>query len=85
MTDSNNKRSFYKEGRGYWSIYPDLCQSCGICKQRCPKRTIKWSEQLSSNKKPVVEVDIRGCIFCRVCEKMCPESAIKIEREAKFK
>ncbi len=75
--------SFHKEGKGYWYIFPGLCKGCGLCKEKCPKHVLKWSDELGVYGTPAVEVDIEGCIFCRICEQVCPDIAIRVEKEKK--
>ncbi|MCH5153119.1 MAG: RnfABCDGE type electron transport complex subunit B [Clostridiales bacterium] len=70
---------------GYAHIDPDLCRSCGICIQTCPKRLIKrvpasakvyvaCSTQCRG--KDVMTKCQAGCIACGKCERNCPTGAI---------
>jgi len=75
----------------------DKCTGCGICTEKCPKRTTSefevgmgrqkaiytLSPQAVPNK-PVIDWD--SCIYfqrgkCRVCERFCPTEAIAFEQE----
>ena len=70
---------------GYAHIDPDLCRSCGICIQTCPKRLIKrvpasakvyvaCSTQCRG--KDVMTKCEAGCIACGKCQRNCPTGAI---------
>ena len=72
---------------GYAHIDPDLCRSCGICIQTCPKRLIKrvptsakvyvaCSTQCRG--KDVMTKCQAGCIACGKCERNCPTGAIHL-------
>ena len=51
----------------------DLCNSCGICSDRCPMDIIRLDE----NGLPYIKYD--ECWYCGVCEEDCPENALKVE------
>ena len=70
---------------GYAHIDPDLCRSCGICIQTCPKSLIKrvpasakvyvaCSTQCRG--KDVMNKCQAGCIACSKCQRNCPTGAI---------
>ena len=70
---------------GYAHIDPDLCRSCGICIQTCPKRLIK---RVPASAKVYVACSTQcrgkdvmtncqaGCIACGKCQRSCPTQAI---------
>ena len=70
---------------GYAHIDPDLCRSCGICIQTCPKRLIK---RVPASAKVYVACSTQcrgkdvmtncqaGCIACGKCQRNCPTQAI---------
>ena len=70
---------------GYAHIDPDLCRSCGICIQTCPKSLIK---RVPSSAKVYVACSTQcrgkdvmtkcqaGCIACGKCQRNCPTGAI---------
>ena len=63
-------------------IFRDLCKSCGLCVEFCPKGLIKMDSKL--NKRGVEpakfeEVDGKPCAGCGNCAAMCPDAAIEID------
>lgn len=72
---------------GYAHVDPDLCRSCGLCIQTCPKNLIKrvpvsarvyvaCSSQCRG--KDVMNQCTAGCIACGKCERNCPTGAIHL-------
>lgn len=72
---------------GYAHVDPDLCQSCGLCINTCPKKLIRrvpvsakvyvaCSSQCRG--KDVMNACRAGCISCGKCERGCPSGAIKL-------
>jgi heterodisulfide reductase subunit A len=75
----------------------DVCNGCGLCQEKCPKRVVSDFERETGRRKaiytlspqavpnkPVLDRD--NCIYfergkCRVCEKFCPVGAIDFEQE----
>ncbi len=70
------------EGKGEFTIFPALCKGCGLCMEKCPPRTLGWSEELGLYGTPVVEPGHgeKKCTGCGLCELYCPECAIHIQR-----
>ncbi len=54
-------------------IDTELCNSCGVCIERCPMDIIRLDE----NGVPYMKYD--ECWYCGVCEEDCPEKALKID------
>lgn len=52
---------------------PDICISCGICKESCPPKVINMDSG-----KPVADLD--KCIRCFCCHELCPKKAINIKK-----
>ena len=72
---------------GYAHIDPELCRSCGICIQTCPKRLIKRVPASAKvyvacstecRGKDVMTKCQAGCIACGKCERSCPTGAIHL-------
>ena len=72
---------------GYAHIDPELCRSCGICIQTCPKRLIKRVPASAKvyiacstecRGKDVMTKCQAGCIACGKCERSCPSGAIHL-------
>lgn len=72
---------------GYAHINPDLCRSCGLCINTCPKKLIKRVPKTAKvyvacstecRGKDVMNACSAGCIACGKCERNCPEGAIHL-------
>lgn len=62
-------------------IFPEYCKGCGLCKEKCPKDTLIWSDKLGVYGTPIVKPkDKESCIACSICEMVCPDCAIVIEK-----
>jgi uncharacterized protein (DUF362 family) len=51
------------------------CNSCGLCKEICPKNAITISDKGA-------QIDYSNCIKCYCCHEICPEEAIELEIRA---
>ena len=62
-----------------WTIFPHLCKGCGLCIEKCPVKTLEWSNKLGvyGTPAPHVKEEI-PCIACNMCELVCPDCAIKV-------
>ncbi|NLZ93770.1 MAG: ferredoxin family protein [Firmicutes bacterium] len=82
---SKNFRNLCFEGpKGYFNISPDLCKSCGLCKEKCPTDVLDWSEELGVYGSPMIEpVRMEQCTACGICQMVCPDAAILIEKKKK--
>ncbi|NPV27864.1 MAG: 4Fe-4S binding protein [Firmicutes bacterium] len=70
--------------KGFFHLFPALCKGCGLCKEKCPKGCLIWSNQLGAYSTPTVIPDApENCIACGICEIVCPDCAIKIEKKKK--
>lgn len=49
-----------------------ICQSCGVCVNKCPVDALSLS-------KDKIEVDQDKCISCGECQSICPVKAIKLD------
>lgn len=61
-------------------IDKELCKSCKICKNHCPKNVFEITNQV--NKKGYNYMQAarpEDCILCRQCEMLCPDMAIFIQ------
>jgi uncharacterized protein (DUF362 family) len=47
------------------------CNSCGLCKEICPKKVITIASAGA-------QIDYSGCIKCYCCHEVCPEDAIEL-------
>ena len=70
------------EGRGEFTLFPELCKGCGLCIEKCPTKTLGWSDELGLYGTPAVELghSERQCTGCGICQTFCPDCAIKITR-----
>ncbi|MCW2276979.1 4Fe-4S dicluster domain-containing protein [Heliophilum fasciatum] len=75
-----------ESGKGKHHVFPGLCKGCGLCIEKCPTKTIRWSYNLGVYGTPIVEVQQDPeCIACGICQNVCPDTAIVVERLAKAK
>jgi len=68
--------------KGAWAIFPGLCKGCGLCIEKCPKKCMKWSEDLGVYGTPRVEADKDVCIVCGICQQLCPDCAINVTKNS---
>jgi 2-oxoglutarate ferredoxin oxidoreductase subunit delta len=60
--------------------FPELCKSCGLCIEKCPKKCLNWDETVLGHfGQPTISCDIKNCIQCKICEQNCPDSAIRVK------
>ncbi|MGE5372841.1 MAG: ferredoxin family protein [Solirubrobacterales bacterium] len=72
--------------KAVFHLFPELCKGCGLCKEKCPKDVLVWSDQLGVFGTPAVAPkDTISCIACGICEITCPDAAILIEKIRKKK
>lgn len=67
--------------KAVWSVFPSLCKGCGLCIEKCPVKTLAWSDKLGvyGTPTPQVKEDI-PCIGCSMCQTVCPDCAISVEK-----
>lgn len=51
------------------TVKAELCSSCGICKNICPKGCISWENRYGKYQ-PVINQE--KCVRCGICAKNCP-------------
>ena len=75
----------------------DVCNGCGLCQEKCPKRIASDFERGTGRRKAIYTLspqavpnkpvlDRENCLYfqrgkCRVCEKSCPVGAINFEQQ----
>lgn len=64
-----------------WERFPELCKSCGMCIEKCPKQIISWSKDLNERGTPLPQVDLANCTSCATCQKACPDGAIRAAKK----
>ncbi len=59
-------------------INKDLCKSCKICMNACPKNLIKTASCTNSIGVHYAEFEDKNgeCLGCALCAESCPEAAI---------
>ena len=56
----------------------ELCKSCGICINNCPKQAISRSGRFNNGGYDQVVVDEELCIGCGICYTVCPDYVFEI-------
>lgn len=75
-------KTFSYEGeKGTWAVFPALCKGCGLCKEKCPKNCITWSNELGVYGTPTVQADMNLCTACGICKTACPDCAIAVTKK----
>ncbi|MDO9463902.1 MAG: 4Fe-4S binding protein [bacterium] len=75
---ADKERSLVYEADGVViALFPDLCNSCGKCIEKCPKKALGWSEDA---REKIAILDIRLCDACGGCQEACPEKALKVKK-----
>ncbi|NQT19462.1 MAG: 4Fe-4S binding protein [Planctomycetes bacterium] len=65
-------------------IYEELCKSCRLCVEACPRGALAIARHLNVHGfYPVVFDDSKECSGCCNCTVMCPDAAIELRAEAK--
>ena len=63
------------------TIDPNYCKGCGLCIEACPRKILKFSDQINAKGYHYsVCIDQDKCIACRFCYTTCPDVAITIEK-----
>jgi 2-oxoglutarate ferredoxin oxidoreductase subunit delta len=63
-----------------WVQFPEICKSCGLCIEVCPKKVLSWDDSVLGHfGQPTIKCDIKDCIHCRICEQNCPDGAIRVK------
>jgi 2-oxoglutarate ferredoxin oxidoreductase subunit delta len=72
--------------KGKIRIKKELCKSCGLCIETCPKGSIFISKKINEKSYFPAEFDKNKkdeCTGCGLCALMCPEAIIEVYREEK--
>jgi 2-oxoglutarate ferredoxin oxidoreductase subunit delta len=60
-------------------INEDLCKSCSLCIDFCPKGVLALSVKLNKKGVPFAKtVKAEDCTGCRSCVLVCPEACIEL-------
>ena len=63
------------------TVFPRLCKGCGLCIEKCPVKTLAWSDNLGVYGTPLPQVTEEiGCMGCGMCQIVCPDAAISVGR-----
>ncbi|HPU36208.1 MAG TPA: 4Fe-4S binding protein [Bacillota bacterium] len=68
--------------RALFTLFPGLCKGCGLCIEKCPKKSLSWSDTLGVYGTPTVKANDE-CTACGICQEVCPDCAIRVERMKK--
>lgn len=81
-TNTAFKMKQFDTNKATFNIFTGLCKGCGLCIQKCPVKTLVWSQELGVYGTPAVQPkDAQGCTGCGMCSMVCPDCAIVIERK----
>lgn len=71
--------------KGTIRIKAELCKSCGLCIETCPKGSIFISKKMNDKSYFPAEFDKKQkeCTGCGLCGIVCPEAVIEVYREKK--
>ncbi|MCR4440528.1 MAG: 4Fe-4S binding protein [Peptococcaceae bacterium] len=84
MTTSAYKMKQVGTKKAVFTIFTGLCKGCGLCMQKCPVKTLVWSDDLGVYGTPTVQPRNEDeCTACGMCALVCPDCAILIERKPK--
>ncbi len=82
MTTSAYKMLQVDTKKAVFTLFTGLCKGCGLCTQKCPVKTLDWSETLGVYGTPAVQPkNADDCTGCGMCAMVCPDCAITIERK----
>ena len=45
--------------RALFTLFPGLCKGCGLCIEKCPKKSLSWSDTLGVYGTPTVKANDR--------------------------
>lgn len=63
------------------TVDPMYCKGCGLCIAVCPKKIIRFSENINAKCYHYAECfDQDSCIACKMCYQTCPDCAITVEK-----
>jgi len=63
------------------TVDPNYCKGCGLCIDACPKKIIRFSENINKKGYHYAECfDQDSCIGCKLCYTTCPDVAITVEK-----
>jgi len=63
------------------TVDPNYCKGCGLCIAACPKKIIRFSENINAKGYNYAECfEQEKCIACKMCYVTCPDVAITIEK-----
>ncbi len=62
-------------------IDAELCKSCGLCVEFCPRNALEVSDETNARGyHPVVLRDEEACTGCGICALVCPSVCIEVYR-----
>lgn len=72
-----------ESSKSYFYLFPMLCKGCGLCVEKCPTKTLAFSEELGLYGTPAVEIghSDKDCNGCGICAMFCPDCAIIVEKK----
>lgn len=81
-TNNAYKMRQFATNKALFTIFTGLCKGCGLCIQKCPVKTLAWSDELGVYGTPAVQPkNDKDCTGCGMCSIVCPDCAITIERK----
>nr|MDK2850570.1 2-oxoglutarate ferredoxin oxidoreductase subunit delta [Candidatus Cloacimonadota bacterium] len=63
------------------TVDPKFCKGCGLCIEDCPKKILRFSENINDKGYHYAECFAQEeCIACKICYITCPDVAITVEK-----
>lgn len=59
-------------------VRTERCKECGLCVTNCPKKAIKFQEEINKQGYRPVSVDNELCIGCGICYITCPDGVYEV-------
>ncbi|WP_265822465.1 4Fe-4S dicluster domain-containing protein [Geovibrio ferrireducens] len=63
-------------------INGEKCKGCGLCIQVCPKKILRFSDNINSMGYSIIMcTDQDACILCKSCALVCPDVVFTLQKQ----